>query len=162
MSSDADDVLLALLGHLAGTGYRFVTPTPETHWRVLARKAGPAADLREAFGWNLPFAVSLLPEPLFDQLAGAGLIAEDGGLPKSRVRVSTIGDRLFVHSAFPTAEGAVFLGPDSYRSPPRGRCRRAAGPRLVDIGAGAGSARRAAGCCRTQSHPHRHHPIALG
>jgi methylase of polypeptide subunit release factors len=63
---------------------------------------------------------------------------------KSRLRVSSLDDLLFLHSAYPTDDpDSVFFGPDSYRfatlvrrelahAPP------AAGARLVDIGAGAG------------------------
>ena len=63
---------------------------------------------------------------------------------RSRVRVASLGDDLFVHSAFPTDDvDAVFFGPDTYRfvrflerqlltsgSMPR---------RIVDMGAGAGA-----------------------
>ena len=68
-------------------------------------------------------------------------------LLRSRVRFSTLGDQLFVHSAFPTeAADAVFFGPDTYRFartiresladlPPRPRPRC----RVADIGAGSGA-----------------------
>jgi methylase of polypeptide subunit release factors len=58
------------------------------------------------------------------------------------VRVSTLGDLRFVHSAFPTSErDAVFFGPDSYRFV---RFLRAQLPQIagcsdvVDMGAGSG------------------------
>ncbi len=144
MSSGAlDAALLELLTHLTAFGYRFITPTPETHRRVLGRKAGKAArDLRDIFGWNLPFSPALLPAPLLERLASLGILREQAGLHKSRVRISSLGDRLFLHSAFPTSQkDAVFFGPDSYRFVRFLEAELAGGPevrRLVDIGAGAG------------------------
>jgi hypothetical protein len=45
---------LAELGRaLRAEGYSFVTPTPETHRRVLAHR-GEGATLRDIFGWNIP------------------------------------------------------------------------------------------------------------
>lgn len=141
--ADVDATMLELLTHLRLFDYRFITPTPETHRRVLARKAKtPAGDLRDVFGWNLPFAPTLLPAPLFERLASVGVLREHAGLCKSRVRVSSVGDRLFLHSAFPTSQkDAVFFGPDSYRFVRFLEAELAGAPeirRLVDIGAGAG------------------------
>ncbi|MEA3045328.1 MAG: hypothetical protein QOH47_3166 [Sphingomonadales bacterium] len=142
-SGDLDAALLELLTHLRLFDYRFITPTPETHRRVLARKAGTAArDLRDVFGWNLAFSPSLFPAPLFERLARLGVLREQAGLRQSQVRVSSVGDRLFVHSAFPTSQkDAVFFGPDSYRFVRFLEAELAGAPeirRLVDIGAGAG------------------------
>lgn len=143
LTAHAEPALLDLLSALARAGYRFVTPTPATHARVLARPdRGQARDLRDAFGWSLPFAPDLLARDLLGSLEQAGLVVAEGALLRSRVRVASLGERLFVHSAFPTdAEDAVFLGPDSYRFadfvraelPRAGQVRR-----LVDVGAGAG------------------------
>lgn len=142
-AGDADAGLLELLTHLRLFDYRFITPTPETHRRVLARKAGTAArDLRDVFGWNLPFSPTLFPVPLFERLASLGVLPEQAGLCKSKVRVSSVGDRLLIHSAFPTSQkDAVFFGPDSYRFVRFIEAELAGAPearRLVDIGAGAG------------------------
>jgi methylase of polypeptide subunit release factors len=142
-SGDVDAALLELLAHLHSFDYRFVTPTPETHRRVLAGKAGAAArDARDAFGWNLPFASAMFPAPLFERLANLGILREHAGLWKSQVRVSSVGDRLFLHSAFPTSQkDAVFFGPDSYRFVRFLEAELAGAPetgRLVDIGAGSG------------------------
>ena len=141
--SGSDAALLALLEGLAAAGYRFVTVTPETHRRVLERDPGRTArDLRDIFGWSLPFEEGLLPAPLSDSLAEGGMLARDGGLCRSRVRVASLGERLFLHSAYPTdAADAVFFGPDSYRFaaflrselPSLGAVRR-----LVDVGTGSG------------------------
>ena len=95
--------LLDLLAFLDGEDYRFVTPTPCTHERVLARDPGAVAtDLRGAFGWNLPFLADLLPGRLFDRLAAVDALAPEGVHWKSRFRVASLADRLFLHSAFPT------------------------------------------------------------
>ena len=143
LAKDADAALLNLLGALEGAGYDFVTTTPATHARVLARADRKRArSLRDIFGWSLPFEPELLPRPLFEQLQAAELLWWENELYKSKVRVSRVGRLLFVHSAYPTAaEDAVFLGPDSYRFADFIRAELArAGTvrRLVDIGAGAG------------------------
>jgi methylase of polypeptide subunit release factors len=140
---ELDAALTELLGHLGLFGYRFVTPTPESHRRVMARRAGETArDLRDVFGWNLPFSPRLFPAPLFERLADLRILREEEGLYKSEVRVASLGDRLFLHSAFPTVEKhAVFFGPDSYRFARFVEAELADGRevrRLVDIGAGAG------------------------
>lgn len=141
--SDPDSALLALLEALAGAGYRFVTVTPETHRRVLGRSPGRVAgNLRDVFGWNLPFEPDLLPASHRNSLERSGMVSRDGALWRSRLRVASVEDRLFLHSAYPTDEAdAVFFGPDSYRYarflgaelPRLGNARR-----LVDIGAGSG------------------------
>ncbi len=139
----ADEALLDLLGALAAAEYRFVTVTPETHRRVLERDPGRiAGDLRGAFGWNLPFEQGLLPEPVREALDRSGHAVREGSLCRSRVRVASVGDRLFLHSAYPTVSAdAVFFGPDSYRY---ARFLEAEIPRLapvrslVDVGAGSG------------------------
>lgn len=141
--SGADEGLADLLRALDAYRYRFVAVTPETHRRVIERGAGRLArDLRDVFGWNLPFEEGLLPEPIREALERGESLAVDGRLFRSRVRVASVDDRLFLHSAYPTDEAdSVFFGPDSYRY---ARFLRAALPalpparRLVDVGAGAG------------------------
>lgn len=135
------DPLLALLDHLRSAGYAFVTPTPETHRRVLARKT-IARDLRDAFGWNLPFPAALLPAGLLRDLEDGGwLVPADAGWA-SRIRVSSLAGHLFVHSGYPTDDrDAVFFGPDSYRFARFLGERLTAGSpagSLVDLGAGTG------------------------
>ncbi|HEY0131556.1 MAG TPA: class I SAM-dependent methyltransferase, partial [Allosphingosinicella sp.] len=94
------------------------------------------------FGWSLPFEPDLLPPPIRDALEQSGTPSSEGALCRSRVRVASVEDRLFLHSAYPTgAADSVFFGPDSYRYvrfleaelPRLGPVRR-----LVDIGAGSG------------------------
>ena len=85
-----------------------------------------------------------LPELIFALLVEAGELESWNDRYKSRVRLATIDDLLFVHSAFPTdTPDAVFFGPDTYRfvrlvrdslgelTEPRPR-------RIVDIGCGSG------------------------
>jgi methylase of polypeptide subunit release factors len=135
--------LAALLQSLDQEGYAFTTVTPATHARVLARRRGQAADdLRDVFGWSMPFTRDMLPGDLLDMLRDGGALDEGSGTYRSRVRVSSLAGRLFLHSAYPTEEeNSVFFGPDTYRfarfveasaedlDPPR---------HLVDLGAGAG------------------------
>ncbi|WP_334164509.1 methyltransferase [Phenylobacterium sp.] len=138
-----DDALLMLLRRLDEDGYDFVTPTPLTHQRVVRRPGmQEARSVRDVLGWSLPFRDGLLAPDLFDALDAAGMLARDGDLWRSAVRVSRVHGLLFLHSAFPTAEeDSVFLGPDSYRfadfvAREMGHdCRL---HRLVDVGGGAG------------------------
>lgn len=141
--NDQDAALLALLEALHRQDYRFVPPTPETHRRVIARPGRQEArDLRDVFGWSLPFAPDLLPGGMLDLLDRGGMLQAEGERMRSGVRVARIEDRLFLHSCFPTEqEDSVFLGPDSYRFVAflQGELPRRPGVRrLVDIGAGAG------------------------
>jgi methylase of polypeptide subunit release factors len=121
--AEADDVSSALellLRQLADAGYRFITPTPLTHQRVLAHRSGQmATTLRDIFGWNMPFsAASYVPmtRQLLAAMRGAGVLQTRGDLLQCAVRVSSLDDDLFVHSGFPTTQDdAVFFGPDTYR-----------------------------------------------
>jgi release factor glutamine methyltransferase len=146
VSHDRSAALLALGRALHEAGYAFVTVTPETHRRVdaLAAASGrsSASSLRDVFGWSRPFEPSLLPPAMLDLARAAGIL-EDGALLRSRVRFSSIGERLFVHSAYPTiAPDAVFFGPDTYRY-----CdlivdeatRSGPASRVVDVGCGSGA-----------------------
>ena len=135
--------LAALLEALDREGYAFTTVTPETHARLLRRRPGAVAgDMRDVFGWSLPFTRDLLSGDLLDLLRDGGALEERNGAYRSLVRVSSLSGRLFLHSAYPTEEeDSVFFGPDTYRF---ARFVEAASeelerPRhLVDLGAGAG------------------------
>lgn len=111
------DRLATLVRLLRGTGYSFTTTTPATHARVNGRAGNETArTLRDVFGWSRPFARDLLRPDLFAALRDADAIEAAGELFRSGVRVSSLDDELFVHSAFPTlATDAVFFGPDTHK-----------------------------------------------
>ena len=141
---DRRGALLALLRHLDGTGYRFVTATPATHARVVARADRKrATNVQDALGWSLPFAPATVGDELFGLLRRADVL-EDGGDGQFRatVRVSSVRGALLLHSAYPTlAEDSVFLGPDSYRFADLIAARMgelAPGARILDYAAGSG------------------------
>jgi len=139
-----EPALVALLAELDRAGYRFTAITPATHNRVVARPdREKARDLRDVFGWSLPFEPGFLPPAIADALAAAGAVERRGSRLKSRLRAASLGGDLFLHSAFPTeADDSVFFGPDTYRYaallraelPAAGRVER-----LVDVGAGGGA-----------------------
>ena len=142
--SDEERALVRLGEALRTAGYAFTTPTPATHARVNARPENSGAkDLRDVFGWSRPFTRDVVPNDMFASMRDAGILAEENGLFRSRVRVSSLVGELFFHSAFPTSEGnAVFFGPDTYRFARAIRAglkeRTAAIANAVDIGCGAG------------------------
>lgn len=144
--SGEDAVLCRLLDHLRERGYRNTAITPLTHAHVLANRDGrPGAGLRDLFGWNLPSDRLALPADLTGQLQDAGLLEAAGEHWRSKVRVSSVDDALFLHSAYPTEqEDAVFFGPDTYRFVRFMRQALAAAPlrrgaRILDIGCGSGA-----------------------
>lgn len=139
---DRDAARLELLARLKAAGYRFVTVTPATHARVIARPLIAPPDLRDVFGWNRPFEPGQLDMELVALMEWADMLAHDHGRLRSRLRVASLGADVFLHSAYPTeAEDAVFFGPDTYRFarfvaehvPP------GFDGRLVDMGAGSGA-----------------------
>jgi methylase of polypeptide subunit release factors len=141
MNGDQDRALEFLIAHLRRNGYAFVTPTPATHARVIARRER-AQDLRDVFGWSLPFSADAVGDYVVTLLHDAGMLEHRGDALASRVRVSTLDGDYFLHSAFPTTQAdAVFFGPDSYRFaafirealPRLGPCKH-----IVDLGAGSG------------------------
>jgi SAM-dependent methyltransferase len=135
--------LADLLQALQARDYAFVTVTPETHRRVLDHRPGAwAVDLRDVFGWSLPFEQGSLPPDIFHNLRAAGALEAVGGGFRSRLRVSSLHGRLFLHSAWPTdTDAAVFFGPDSYRFADFVRTdltdQPIVGP-ILDIGTGSG------------------------
>lgn len=144
-AASGDQALVDLLRLLAGREYRFISPTPATHARIVARaERQEAHDLRDVLGWSLPYRPGVLDSELERCLAAAGALEACGERRRALVRVSSIDDRLFLHSAYPTHdENAVFFGPDSYRfagliDDELRRIPPAGGARLVDIGTGSG------------------------
>ncbi|KHS42007.1 MULTISPECIES: methyltransferase [Novosphingobium] len=144
--SAPDQALVALLRALKARRYVFVTPTPATHARIRAREpTRDAADLRDALGWNMPFAKDLLDPEIRDLLDAAGALDRfRDGRWKCTLRVSSLGTDLYLHSSYPTiSEDAVFFGPDSYRfaslvQRELAPLALADGCHLVDIGTGSG------------------------
>jgi len=138
-----DDALVELLRQLDDRQYRFTCVTPATHARVLSRPAPDEPGLRDIFGWNRHFLASQLDPELLRLLERSGCVEKTGAQLRSRVRVASLGGRLFLHSSYPTSsEDSVFLGPDTYRFvrfvlAQRQELERAAW--LVDMGAGSGA-----------------------
>ena len=144
LSNEAEPALLDLLAALERVGYEFVPVTPATHARVVARPdKKQARNIRDVFGWSLPFTPAVLPAEMLEPLDRAGLVESEDGLLKSLIRVGCLHERLIVHSAYPTVEeDAVFFSPDTLRFADFVRdelVRTANVQRLVDIGTGAGS-----------------------
>jgi methylase of polypeptide subunit release factors len=150
--------LSMLISHLREARYEFVTPTPATHDRVNRRPGNEMAhDLAGAFGWSRRFSQFLLSDALFHSLRDGGVLAESANGWNSRVRASTLGGDVFLHSAFPTtASDAVFFGPDTYRFVRAIRSHLSAHPRRLDrvldlgCGSGAGGVAVAKGSCCTE------------
>lgn len=106
------------LGHwLIEQNYRFITPTPLTHHRVIARSPHQlGTTLRDIFGWSLPFDRRELDQRAIGFLESANLLEITNDRARSLVRFSSIGQRLYAHSAFPTTDASsIFFGPDTYR-----------------------------------------------
>ncbi len=138
----ADAALLALLETLEARGYHFITPTPATHSRVIARPdRHEAQSLEDVLGWSLPFAPDLLDADLL-RLLREGDAVEDAKADRLRatIRVSSLKGQLYLHSAHPTdAADSVFFGPDSYRFADLIEAELPEGAgHIVDIGTGAG------------------------
>lgn len=139
--AEPDAALLSLLEALRRRGYRFVTPTPATHARVLARPDRlVACDLADVLGWSLPFARATIDPEIMALLEAAKAVEQTGDLLRSTVRVSALKGQLYLHSAYPTeARDSVFFGPDSYRFADLIEAEPGvAGGVIVDIGTGAG------------------------
>ena len=86
-----------------------------------------------------------LPKEILDLLEQAEELEAGEGMLRSKVRFSSLGEQLFVHSAFPTeAPNSVFFGPDTYRFV-RALCAELADIpadasfTIIDIGCGSGA-----------------------
>jgi len=142
LQASSDAALSRLLSALAAEGYAFTSTTPATHGRVIARKS-EAQDLRDVFGWSVPFREDAIPRTFVELLQTADALERCGDRFKSKLRVSSLDGELFLHSDYPTSdEDSVFFGPDTYRyasllkaeMPRLGTVRR-----IVDVGAGTGA-----------------------
>ncbi|WP_185964983.1 methyltransferase [Glacieibacterium frigidum] len=136
-----DAALLDLLAALDSGGYDFVTTTPATHARVVAR-SGHGTTLRDLLGWSRIVPPDALDPALRTTLERAKVVETVEGGWRSRIRVTRLRGRLFVHSPFPTDDpNAVFLGPDSYRFADfivEELARDSICRNVVDIGTGSG------------------------
>lgn len=142
---EEDRALLSLAGILRLSGYRFTCITPDTHAHVAARRPEGARNLRDVFGWSLPFEESDLSSEILQLLEASDTLSRENGRLRSLVRFATFDKTLLLHSAWPTTSNdSVFFGPDTYRfaslveqalvkSP--GRSPRVA----VDVGCGTGA-----------------------
>ncbi len=133
------DPIAALGQQLRAAGYQFVTSTPETHRRVLAR-GGPARDLRDVFGFSKPYTEGIVPPAMESLLKAAGQLQREGQLNKSGLRYSSLYSMLFAHSAYPTLSAdSVFFGPDTYRYAALLKARVERAGNVADVGAGSGA-----------------------
>jgi release factor glutamine methyltransferase len=138
-----DEPLLQLLQQLRACEYRFITVTPETHARVLRRQPDGRPTLRDIFGWNRPFTASDLDPRLLRLLEAADALERNDEQLRSKVRVASLGENLFLHSSYPTERSdSVFFGPDTYRFV-RFLEQKLSGMRppvwVMDMGAGTGA-----------------------
>ena len=115
---------------------------------VELRASQGSANLRDIFGWNLPFAENVVSPAMLALMHEAQILQPHPRGSQSKVRVATLGNHQFLHSAYPTTDpAAVFFGPDTYRFV---RFMRQALPqitassyseplRILDIGCGSGA-----------------------
>ncbi len=143
MQGTETERLTHLVRLVQASGYAFVTPTPLTHARVVARPGRAwARDLRDVFGWSLPFHPHVLPSGIMEAMRKADVLAPSGDGWRSLVRMASLEGSTFLHSAYPTeAADSVFFGPDTYRFAQS--ILRVLGSsvkigRAVDVGCGAG------------------------
>jgi methylase of polypeptide subunit release factors len=142
--SPEDRALVALVDLLRDEGYQFTTVTPLTQARVNKRQGNEwARDLAGVFGWSRRFQPRLLPTSLFNLMKAADVLEHETDGFRARIRVSSLGGQLFVHSAYPTlAADSVFFGPDTVRFVGAVnhalRSKKKAVIRAADIGCGAG------------------------
>jgi methylase of polypeptide subunit release factors len=140
--SDRDE-LLKLLYQLGARNYEFVVVTPSTHARALSRQRRRPPTLRDIFGWNRPFTPAELEPALLATLERAAAVEQLDGKLRSKVRVASLGESLYIHSSYPTEQqDSVFFGPDTYRFVRfvRQRLTAMSAPKwAVDMGAGAGA-----------------------
>ena len=139
-----------LLRSLDESEYRFTTTTPRTHQRVVElRAAQGSANLRDIFGWNLPFTENVVSPAMLALMHEAQILQPHANGWQSSVRVATLGNHQLLHSAYPTTDpSSVFFGPDTYRfvrfvrvalSQLTAASRYSEPLRILDIGCGSGA-----------------------
>ena len=143
--SKTDEALLQLGQALKVSGYHFTTSTPFTHARVNAREENAwAKNERDVFGWSRPFQREILSHDIWELMNAAEVVEKHEDGFRSALRLSSLREELFWHSAFPTSQSdAVFFGPDTYRyagAIESWVARKGSTPsRIVDIGSGSGA-----------------------
>jgi SAM-dependent methyltransferase len=175
--ASAAAALVHLGKELQRSNYRFVTPTPATIALVNSRPGNARARcLVDVFGWNREFNPALVPVAILSAMRDAGVLAESGNGLRSTLRVSSLGEQLYFHSAHwvaedgaanPAAADEVSFGPDTYRFARQLRsCVPALAGRVtrcVDLGcaAGAGAIELARMCPGASVHAVDTNPAAL-
>jgi methylase of polypeptide subunit release factors len=140
-----DESLVEIGRYLNCRGYQFVTITPATHRLINAKPGHKSATLASMFGWSRWVRIEEIDQTLFELLETAEVLELEGGFARVRVRFSTLGDQLFLHSSFPTeSEDSVFFGPDTYRYCRAIRddlpnLRQGDGLTILDLGCGCGA-----------------------
>lgn len=113
IKTSQQQALLYLLNFLKQQDYQFTAITPLSHQRILNRKQNDLnteITLKDIFGWNLGFKKTDLDPALFSILEEYQLLQVHENQYVSQVRVASLDNELFIHSAFPTIEqDAVFL-----------------------------------------------------
>lgn len=110
------NLLVDLLTIIKLQGYQFTTVTPRTHEHFYSRAHTQGNNLRDIFGWNLPFSFDAISPAVKAIMIEAGIIEPCEELWRSKLRISSLGKDVFLHSEFPTTkQDAVFFGPDTYR-----------------------------------------------
>ena len=102
--------LALLLAYLKKQNYRFITTSPASHEIVNKRlENAMAKNLADIFGWNRSFKADTVEATLFDLMQSANIVTKAEKGWKSLLRVSSINNLLFLHSAYPTTGNeAVF------------------------------------------------------
>ena len=142
--------LVNLLGLLRERHYFYTAITPVSHQKVNQRPGNElTADLTGIFGWNRPFKMETVGAEIFEMMQAANILIQQDDNWRSQLRVSSIGELNFLHSAFPTVSNdAVFFGPDTYRfaqaiarflAVNKLNINKSSTKRAVDIGTGSGA-----------------------
>lgn len=141
---DRDEALLEFLQRLRRADYSFVAPNRRTHHEGRLRRMLRRPDsLHDIFGWNRAFRAGDIDPALLEWMGWAGILHRlPFGRFRSRLRVSSLGRHLVLHSPLSAGPDAVFFGPDSYRFArflEDNAAMLPAGARVVDLGARAGA-----------------------
>lgn len=74
-----DKALICLLHLLQERQFSFVTPTPATHARIIARADRQRGmSLRDVLGWSLPFEAGAIDPKVENLLQNAGMVEASG------------------------------------------------------------------------------------